>query len=107
MIARRSVERLSCFNCRDDGCAGHALRLDDLLISVTPAATMIMVAVAMTVATYAASQDFADHLVTLIVADLCLHNHVPRHISDRQRGSGADETYYAKSGEEQQYFDIY
>jgi hypothetical protein len=77
------------------------------LISVTPAATTIMVAVAMTVATYGASHDFADHLATLIVADLCLHKHVPRHISDRQRGSGADQTYYAKSGEEQQYFDIY
>jgi hypothetical protein len=38
------------------------------VISVTPAATTIMVAVAMTVATYGASHDIADHLATLIVA---------------------------------------
>ena len=69
------------------------------MISVTPAATKIMVAVAMTVATCGATNDFAGHLAALVVADLCLHNHFARHISDRQRESGADETCSATCSE--------
>jgi hypothetical protein len=66
-----------------------------------------MAAVAMTVATYGAMHDFASDLAALVVTDLCLFNQVVRHIHDRQRGSGADETCSAKNGEEQRYFHIH
>jgi hypothetical protein len=63
--------------------------------------------VAMTIATFGATHDSASDLAALVVADLCLLNQFARHISDRQRGSGADETYSAKNGEEQLYFHIH
>ena len=77
------------------------------MIPVTPAATTIMVAVAMTVATRGATHESASDLAALVVADLCLFSQVARHISDRQRGSDVDETCSAKNGEEQRYSDIH
>jgi hypothetical protein len=51
------------------------------MIPVTPAATTIMVAVAMTVATRGATHESASDLAALVVADLCLFSQVARHIS--------------------------